>query len=95
MKKQMLRGKEFIHSNEYGNNISSIYRRKLTMKRVAKFEKVSPENFKKSMSEHFNSITDVTIDTDVFDINYMYDLLKVPKRATKFNPGSILCANWF
>ena len=57
------------------------------MKRVAKFEKVSPENFKKSMSELFNSITDVTIDTDVFDINHMYDLLKLPKRATKFSAG--------
>ena len=57
------------------------------MKRVAKFEKVSHKNFKKSMSELFNSITDVTIDTDVFDINYMYDLLKLPKRATKFSAG--------
>lgn len=56
------------------------------MKRVAKFEKVSFENFKNSMSGLFNNVTDVSIDVDVV-IDRMYDLLKLPKRATKFSAG--------
>lgn len=51
------------------------------MKKVAKFEKVSFEEFEKNVVKlFFNGISDV-------DLNNMYDCIKIPKRATKFSAG--------
>ena len=50
------------------------------MKRVAKFEKVSFEEFKKNVIKLFNGVSDVYL-------NNIFDSIKIPKRATKFSAG--------
>lgn len=50
------------------------------MKRVAKFEKVSFEEFKKNVIKLFNGVSDVYL-------NNIFDSIKIPKRATRFSAG--------
>ena len=59
------------------------------MKRVAKFEKVSFEQFCKGAEDLFNSISNVS--TDITDMESMYNKIKLPKRATKFSAGYDFC----
>lgn len=59
------------------------------MKRVAKFEKVSFEQFCKGAEDLFNSISNVS--TDIVDMESMYNEIKLPKRATKFSAGYDFC----
>lgn len=55
------------------------------MKRVAKFEKVSFEEFKKNVVKLFNGVSDVYL-------NNIFDCIKIPKRATKFSAGYDFCS---
>ena len=53
------------------------------MKRIAKFEKVSFEQFRDSLAEDYPDAPD--------KIQEMYDLLQLPKRATKGSAGYDFC----
>lgn len=55
-------------------------------KKVAKFEKVSYEQFKKDFIDCFNG-TQINISLDESFIRSVYDNIKLPKRATKSSAG--------
>ena len=50
------------------------------MKKVAKFEKVSFEQFKKDFKDCFENFSDGHIES-------IYEQIKLPKRATKYSAG--------